>query len=83
MSYRHRLKVWAIVRLLPQMQRVTIARYKSKSDALGHLTALQHLQPGAQYQIMFDIPPDPPAPQPQPEPPPRRYRARSLYRGGF
>ncbi len=83
MSYRHRLKAWAIVRLLPQMQRVTIARYKSKSDALGHVETLRRLQPSAQYRVIFDIPPQPPEPQPPFAQPPRRYLARSLYGGGF
>ncbi len=81
MSYRHRLHVWAVVRLLPGMQRAIVARYKSESDALGHANTLRRLQPDAQYRIIFDLPPDPPEPEPQPapQPPAPPYLARSLY----
>ncbi|NJL01320.1 MAG: hypothetical protein HC910_12460 [Spirulinaceae cyanobacterium SM2_1_0] len=83
MSYRNCLKVWAVVRLLPRMQRAIVARYKSESDALGHVETLRRLQPGAQYRVIFDLPPQQPDPQPQFEQPSQRYLARSLYRGGF
>lgn len=81
MSYRHRLNVWAVVLLLPRMQRAIVARYKSKSDALGHLETLRRLQPSARYRVIFDLPPQPSEPQPPFEQPPRRYLARSLYGG--
>ncbi|NJL55917.1 hypothetical protein HC928_12530 [bacterium] len=82
MSYRNRLKVWAVVRLLPRMQRAIVARYKSESDALGHVETLRRLQPDAHYRIIFDVPLEQPEPKPQPKSgqPQQRYVARSLYR---
>ncbi|NEQ83116.1 MAG: hypothetical protein F6K26_23720 [Moorea sp. SIO2I5] len=59
MSYSERLHPWVIVRLLPRMQRVVVARFRKRSDAEGHLKALKRLMPDAQFVIIFDIGNDP------------------------
>ncbi|AOW99524.1 hypothetical protein BJP34_08720 [Moorena producens PAL-8-15-08-1] len=55
MSYSERLHPWVIVRLLPKMQRVVVARFRKRSDAEGHLKALKRLMPDAQFVIIFDL----------------------------
>ncbi|NEO38665.1 MAG: hypothetical protein F6J90_20945 [Moorea sp. SIOASIH] len=44
-----------IVRLLPKMQRVIVARFRKRSDAEGHLRALKRLMPDAKFIIIFDL----------------------------
>ncbi|AOX01155.1 hypothetical protein BJP34_18430 [Moorena producens PAL-8-15-08-1] len=55
MSYSERLHPWVIVRLLPKMQRVIVARFRNRSDAEGHLWALKRLMPEAKFIIIFDL----------------------------
>ncbi|NEP24183.1 MAG: SPOR domain-containing protein [Moorea sp. SIO1F2] len=55
MTYYHRLHPWAIVRLLPKMQRVVVGRFRNRSDAEGHLKALKRLMPDAEFIIVFDL----------------------------
>ncbi|NEO15000.1 MULTISPECIES: hypothetical protein [unclassified Moorena] len=55
MSYSERLHPWVIVRLLPKMQRVIVARFRNRSDAEGHLQALKRLMPEAKFIIIFDL----------------------------
>jgi hypothetical protein len=61
MPYRKRLNPWVIVRLLPNMQRMTVAQYRSRSDADGHLEVIRRLMPNAEFVVMFN--PDLPQPQ--------------------
>ncbi|NEQ10729.1 MAG: hypothetical protein F6K37_33870 [Moorea sp. SIO4E2] len=42
MTYSERLHPWVIIRLLPQMQRVVVARFRNRSDAEGHLWGASH-----------------------------------------
>ncbi len=53
-SYRDRLQCWAIVRLLPDMQRVVVNRFYRRADADGHLQFLQRQIPAAEFALMFD-----------------------------
>lgn len=53
-AYKERLNSWAIARLLPNMQRVIIARFRSRSDADGHLQRLRQLIPDASFVLVFD-----------------------------
>ena len=62
MPYKERLKCWVLVRLLPNMQRMTVAQYRSRSDADGHLVILRRLMPNAKFVVMFN--PDLPAEYP-------------------
>ena len=56
MTYAERLYPWAIIRLLPRMQRVVVGRYRNRSDAEGHLRALKRLMPDGEFVIIFDLP---------------------------
>lgn len=54
MPYRERLKPWAVVRLLPNFQRVTVARCRNESDASGYCQILRRLDPEAELIVIFD-----------------------------
>ncbi|PSN13067.1 hypothetical protein C7293_17425 [filamentous cyanobacterium CCT1] len=62
MPYRTLLYPWCIVRLLPQLQRVTVARFRNRSQAENHLKVLRRLMPAGTFVIVFD-PPAPPLPK--------------------
>lgn len=53
-SYQEKLNCWAVVRLLPNMQQVTVARLRSRSDADGHLRFLQRHLPEGEFVVVFD-----------------------------
>jgi hypothetical protein len=55
MTCKKRLSPWVIVRLLPNMQRVTVGRFRTRSDADGHLQILQRLIPRAEMIVVFDV----------------------------
>lgn len=57
MSYRERLTPWTIVRLLPDMQRVIIGRFRSRSDADGHIRFLRQQIPYGSFEVIFDSQP--------------------------
>jgi hypothetical protein len=54
MTYQQQLHPWCIIRLLPQMQRLIIARFRRRNDAEAHMQVLRRLEPIAQYEIIFD-----------------------------
>ena len=54
MTYRERLQHWAVVQLLPGMQRIVVERFRSRSDADGHAQALRQLFPDALFVVVFD-----------------------------
>lgn len=56
MSYGDRLKRWAVVRLLANMQRVTVARCVTESDADGYAQVFRRLMPNATFVVVFDSP---------------------------
>jgi len=55
MTCNKRLSPWVIVRLLPNMRRVVVGRFRTRSDAEGHLQALRRLMPGAEMIVVFDV----------------------------
>ncbi|NEO74828.1 MAG: hypothetical protein F6J99_00525 [Moorea sp. SIO4G3] len=55
MSYSQRLYPWALIRLLPLMQRMVVRRFRNRSDAEGHLQALKRLMPDEKFIIIFDL----------------------------
>ena len=55
MSYKDSLKPWAVVRLSKSLQWVTIARYKSRADAEGHLLLLKQRVPDIEFKVIFDL----------------------------
>lgn len=52
-SYKERLNNWAIARLLPNMQHTIVGRFRSRSDANGHLQCLRQLMPDACFEVVF------------------------------
>jgi hypothetical protein len=54
MPYKDRLNRWLIVRLLPNMQRITVAHFFRHSDADGHLRIIRQLIPNAHFVIVFN-----------------------------
>lgn len=61
MPYKERLNPWVLVRLLPNLQRITIGQFRTRSDADGHLHILRRLIPSAKIVVMLN----PDALQPQ------------------
>lgn len=55
MTYSKRLSPWVIVRLLPNMQRAVVGRFRNRSDAEGHLQVLKRLMPHAKMIVVFDV----------------------------
>jgi hypothetical protein len=55
MTYKERLKPWAVARLLPNGQWAIVGRYHSRSDADGHLQLLRQRVPNFQFQVVFDL----------------------------
>ena len=49
---------WAIVRLLPDLRRYTVARFYNRADAQDHLRLLNRFIPAAEFEVIFDVPPD-------------------------
>ena len=55
-TYREKLYPWSIIRRLPNMQRITVARFRRRNDALEHLQVLRRLIPNADLIVIFDAP---------------------------
>jgi hypothetical protein len=53
-TYLERLSPWCLVRLLPNMQRLTVGRFRRWNDAHEHMRILRRLVPEANYAIVFD-----------------------------
>jgi putative acetyltransferase len=47
---------WAIVRLLPNAQCYTVARFYNRQDAQDHRRFLHRWMPAAEFEIVFDLP---------------------------
>jgi hypothetical protein len=54
MPYKQRLNSWIIVRLLPNLQRRVVGRFRSWSDADGQISILRQLLPEARLIVVFD-----------------------------
>lgn len=55
MPYKDSLKPWAVARQRPNLQWVIIARYKSRSDAEGHLFLLRQRVPNIEFKVVFEV----------------------------
>ena len=55
MNYFDRLHPWCIVRLLPNVQRITVGRFRRRGDAEAHQSVLRQMLPQANFVIVFDI----------------------------
>ncbi|MCX7592386.1 MAG: hypothetical protein N2235_01250 [Fischerella sp.] len=54
LNYKKRLNSWVVARLLPNTQREIVARFRSRSDADGHLQLLRQRSPEANFVVAFD-----------------------------
>ncbi|MBW4660702.1 MAG: hypothetical protein KME15_18670 [Drouetiella hepatica Uher 2000/2452] len=54
MTYERRIKRWIVVRMLPNLRHVYVARFYRFSDAEGYAQVLRQLHPQARYEVMFD-----------------------------
>lgn len=59
MTYFNQLHPWCIIRPLPNLQSVVVARFRRRSDAQAHLQILKRMVAGATYEIIFDVTPEP------------------------
>jgi len=56
MTYFDRLHPWCIIRLLPNMQRTVVARFRYRGQAEEYLRILQRMSPEADHILVFDLP---------------------------
>jgi len=54
--YRTQLHPWCIIRLLPNAQRITVARFRKRNDADAHARTLKRLIPQALLVVIFEPP---------------------------
>ena len=54
MPYKQRLNSWIIVRLLPNLQRRVVGRFRSWSDAEGQIRILRQLRQSDRQIVVFD-----------------------------
>jgi hypothetical protein len=47
---------WAIIRLLPDARRYTVARFFNRQDAEDHRRFLNRFMPAAEFAVIFDVP---------------------------
>jgi hypothetical protein len=47
---------WAIIRLLPDARRYTVARFFNRQDAEDHRRFLNRFMPASEFEVVFDIP---------------------------
>jgi hypothetical protein len=52
-NYQQQLHPWCIVRLLPNLKRLTVARCRRRGDAEAHLKLLRQ-QTAADFAIVFE-----------------------------
>jgi hypothetical protein len=55
MTYKQCLKPWVIARLLPNRKWAIIARYRSRSEADGHLQLLRRRVPNLEFKVVFEL----------------------------
>jgi hypothetical protein len=58
MTNPNQLQTWCIVRLLPNMQRVVVARLHRRKEAEDYLKFIKQMTPAATYTLIFDAPSD-------------------------
>jgi len=47
---------WAIIRLLPDARRYTVARFYNRQGAEDHRRFLNRFMPAAEFEVLFDVP---------------------------
>lgn len=54
MNYQEKLSPWTIIRMQPDQKDVTVARFRRRSDAEGHLLVLKKMIPQIEFAIVFE-----------------------------
>lgn len=54
-TYRTALAPWAVVNWVSPTERIVMNRFRSRSDADGHLTILQRLMPQADLRVIVEV----------------------------
>lgn len=54
-TYQQKLSPWTITRVQPNHELTTIARFRRRSEAEGHLRIVQQFMPEAKFAIVFDV----------------------------
>jgi hypothetical protein len=57
-TYFNLLHPWCIIRQLPNLQRLVVARFRRRIDAESHLQIISRLIPNVTYEIIFDPAPE-------------------------
>ncbi|WP_346291159.1 hypothetical protein [Sphaerothrix gracilis] len=55
MIYQTRLHHWIIVRLVPPVRWIIVGRFRTRSDADGHLKLLRQRIPHVRFELVFDL----------------------------
>ena len=63
MTYFEKLHPWCLIHLLPNCQRIVVARFRKRNDADEHLRVLQRLVKHRTFVIIFDSQEQPVLPQ--------------------
>ena len=58
MTYLKQLYPWCIIKPLPNLQRLIVARFRRRNEAEAHLQVIRRLMPEITYTIIFDSMPD-------------------------
>ena len=58
MTYFNLLHPWCIIRQLPNLRRLVVARFRRRIDAESHLQIISRLIPNVTYEIIFDPAPE-------------------------
>ncbi|MFE1744819.1 hypothetical protein [Coleofasciculus sp. H7-2] len=58
MTYYAKLHPWCIIRSLPDMRSLIVARFRGRNDAEAHLRILKANTPNIPYSIIFDTTPE-------------------------
>jgi hypothetical protein len=64
MTYFDQLHPWCLMRLLPNLQRQVIARFRRRNDAEAHMRVLRQQAPMGRYEVVFDAGGDRSTPSP-------------------
>lgn len=54
MKYQEKLSPWTIIRMQPDPKGVTLARFRRRSEAEGHLLVLKKMMPQGEFTIVFE-----------------------------
>jgi hypothetical protein len=54
MNYKQQLYPWVIYRFLPNLQRLTVARFRRRNDAEEHLRIIKRLLQQVEFAIAFE-----------------------------